>query len=72
MILICDAIKYTMVFVLIGIAVGIVLIGILIIKAFKTNSRVVLGINEYCRKCGLEIKGLRCSNCEKKSQSFGV
>ena len=56
----------------IGIAIGVLLIIFLIIKISKTNPREVAGIDVYCRKCGLETKGLSCPKCEKKSQSFGV
>ncbi len=56
----------------IGIAIGILIAVILIIKASKTNPREVMGINTHCQKCGLETKGLKCPRCEKKSRSFGV
>ena len=61
-----------MVLALIGIALGILLVIILIIKVTKTNPREVAGIDVYCRKCGLETRGLQCPKCEKKSKSFGV
>ena len=61
-----------MVFALIGIALGILLVVILIIKVTKTNPREVAGIDVYCRKCGLETRGLQCPKCEKESKSFGV
>ena len=61
-----------MVLVLIGIAIGILLVTVLIIKAFKTPSREVLGTDIHCRKCGIKTNGLACPKCEKKSQSFGV
>ncbi|MBL7002355.1 MAG: hypothetical protein ISR80_06345 [Nitrosopumilus sp.] len=61
-----------MVLALIGIAIGILLVIILIIKVTKTSPREVVGIDVYCKKCGLETKGLNCSKCEKKHQSFGV
>ena len=57
---------------LIGIAVGVLLVIILIIKLSKTNPRDVAGIDGHCRKCGLETGGLKCPKCEKKSQPFGV
>ena len=61
-----------MVLVLIGIAVGILLVIILIIKATKTSSRDVVGIDVHCRKCGIKTQGLPCPKCEKRTQSFGV
>lgn len=61
-----------MVLALIGIAIGVLLVIILIIKVTKTNPREVAGIDIYCRKCGLETRGLRCPKCEKESKSFGV
>ena len=61
-----------MVLVLIGIAIGILLVVILIVKTFKTSSRDIVGIDVHCRKCGTKTNGLTCPKCEKKSQSFGV
>jgi hypothetical protein len=61
-----------MVLVLIGIAIGILLVVILIVKTFKTSSRDIVGIDIHCRKCGTKTNGLACPKCEKKSQSFGV
>lgn len=61
-----------MVLVLIGIAVGIIIVAILIIKATKTHPQDVVGDNICCNKCGMETHGLKCPKCENKSQSFGV
>jgi len=61
-----------MVLVWIGIAVGVLIIIILIIKAVKTSSREVVGIDMFCRKCGIKTNGLKCPRCEKRTQSFGV
>jgi len=61
-----------MVLVWIGIAVGILIVVILIIKASKTSSREVVGMDLHCRKCGIKTNGLKCPKCEKTSQSFGV
>ena len=61
-----------MVLVWIGIAVGILIVAILIIKASKTSSRDVVGMDLHCRKCGIKTNGLKCPKCEKTSQSFGV
>ncbi|MFB5626095.1 MAG: hypothetical protein ACE5RQ_04905 [Nitrosopumilus sp.] len=56
----------------IGIAIGVLVVAILIIKIAKTSPREVTGIDKYCKKCGMETKGWNCPKCEKKSQSFGV
>ena len=61
-----------MVLLWIGIAVGILLVIILIVKAAKTHSLEVVGIDVFCRKCGIKTNGLKCPRCEKTSQSFGV
>lgn len=61
-----------MVLVWIGIAVGVLLVIILIIKAIKTHSQDVVGIDMFCRKCGIKTNGLKCPKCEKRTQSFGV
>jgi len=61
-----------MVLVLIGIAIGILVVIILIIKASKTHSREVVGIDMHCRKCGIKINGLVCPKCKKNTQPFGV
>ncbi len=57
---------------LIGITIGILIVIGLIIKLSKTHPREVAGMDMHCKKCGLETRGLRCPNCEKKSQRFGV
>ena len=51
---------------------GILIVAILIIKAIKTPSREIVGININCKKCGIRTNGLACPKCENKSQSFGV
>ncbi len=61
-----------MVLALIGIVIGILVVIALIIKLSKTHPREVAGIDVYCKKCGIETRGLGCPNCEKKSQTFGV
>jgi len=61
-----------MVLLWIGIAIGVLIVIILIAKAAKTNSREVVGVDMFCRKCGIKTNGLKCPRCEKKSQSFGV
>jgi len=61
-----------MVLVLIGIAIGILIVAILIIKATKTPSREIVGINIHCKKCGIRTNGLACQKCNNKFQTFGV
>jgi hypothetical protein len=61
-----------MVLVLIAIVVGILIVAILIIKATKTSSQDVFGINLHCIKCGVKTNGSKCPKCEKDTQSFGV
>ncbi|MBA4438198.1 MAG: hypothetical protein H2B06_05080 [Nitrosopumilaceae archaeon] len=61
-----------MVILWIGIAIGVLITTILILKAIRTNPREVIGTNKFCRKCGTETKGLSCSKCETKYQSFGI
>jgi hypothetical protein len=56
----------------IGIAIGVLIVLILIVKISRTSPREVAGIDVYCKRCGLETKGLNCPKCEKKSKSFGV
>lgn len=58
-----------MVLVWIGIAVGILIVAILIIKATKTNPREIAGMNMVCKKCGTETGGMACPKCTK---TFGV
>ena len=61
-----------MVLVPIGIAVGILIVAVLIIKASKTPSRKVVGMDMHCKKCGIKTNGLAWTKCEKGSKSFGV
>ncbi len=61
-----------MVLVLIGIAIGILIVIALIIKTTKTSSRDVVGIDIQCKKCGIKTHGLACPKCEKRTKSFGV
>jgi len=61
-----------MVLVLIGIVIGIIIVTILIVKAAKTHSKEVVGMDIFCRKCGTKTNGLKCPRCEKTTQSFGV
>jgi len=61
-----------MVLPLVGIVIGILIVIVLIFKLSKTHPREVAGMDIHCKKCGLETRGLRCPNCEKKPQRFGV
>ena len=61
-----------MVLVLIGIAIGILIVVILIIKATRTPAREIVGIDIHCKKCGIRTNGLACPKCNKKFQTFGV
>ena len=62
-----------MVLLWIGIAIGVLIAIILIVKAIKTPSMDVVKMDMHCKKCGLKINGLKCPRCENKnSSSFGV
>ena len=61
-----------MVLLWIGIAIGILLVIILVVKASKTSSTAIIGMNIRCKKCGFETNGVSCPRCKQKSQSFGV
>ena len=61
-----------MVLAYIGIAIGVLLVVILIVKVARTNPREVAGVDTRCRKCGTETNGTACPKCENKSQSFGI
>ena len=61
-----------MVLLWIGIGIGILIATILIVKAKKTNSRDILGMEMSCRVCGSKTNGLDCPKCKKQSESFGV
>ena len=61
-----------MVLLWIGIGIGILITTVLIVKAIKTSSQDVLGMDTYCRKCGIRMNGLKCPRCEKRTQSFDI
>ena len=61
-----------MVLLFIAIIAGILLVAILIIKATKTPSRDIMGMDIICKKCGTRTNGLACPKCKNKSQSFGI
>jgi len=56
-----------LVLVLIGIAVGILIAIILIVKVVKTPSYEAVTMNTNCKKCGYKTNGLRCPRCEKNT-----
>ncbi|GBF23877.1 hypothetical protein MnTg01_00209 [archaeon MnTg01] len=47
----------------IGIAVGILIILVLIVKTIKTPSHESFTINVRCKKCGYKTNGLKCPKC---------
>ncbi|MBN4046252.1 hypothetical protein JYT57_01090 [Nitrosarchaeum koreense] len=61
-----------MVLVLIGIAIGILIVAILIIKATRTPSRDILGVELQCVTCGTKTSGSLCPKCAKNRKTFGV
>jgi len=61
-----------MVLAYIGIAIGVLIALILIVKISRTGPREVAGVDKFCKKCGLETRGMSCPKCERKSESFGV
>ena len=56
-----------MVLVWIGIAVGVLIAVILIVKIMKTPSYESITLNTNCKKCGYKTNGLKCPRCEKTS-----
>ena len=56
-----------LVLVWIGIAVGILLAIILIVKVVKTPSHEAVTMSVYCKKCGYKTNGLKCPKCDKRS-----
>jgi rubrerythrin len=61
-----------MVLLWIGIAVGVLIAVVLIVKAVKTPSRDVMGVQLLCNKCGSKTNGMKCPKCGDKPQTFGV
>ena len=61
-----------MVLLWIGIAVGVLIAVVLIVKAVKTPSRDVIGVQLLCNKCGSKTNGMKCPKCGDKPQTFGV
>lgn len=59
-----------MVLVWIGVAVGVLIIVILIVKLLKTPKHEAVSTLQYCKTCGLRTNGLKCPRCDK-TPSFG-
>ena len=55
-----------MVLIWIGVAVGILIAVILLLKIVKTPSHEAITMNAYCKKCGYKTNGLKCPRCENK------
>ncbi len=52
----------------IGIAVGVLIVLILIVKLLKTPSYEAVSLEQRCKSCGYKITGIQCPICGKKSQ----
>ena len=61
-----------MVLLWIGIVIVALIVVILIVKAVKTPSRDVMGVELKCKNCGSKTNGLKCTKCEDESQTFGI
>ena len=61
-----------MVLLWIGIAIGVLIAIILIVKAIKTPPMDVVKMDTYCKKCGFKTNGLKCPRCENAKSSFDV
>jgi len=59
-----------MVIVWIGIAVGILIVLILIIKLAKTPPHEAIRLEQYCKKCGFKTNGLKCPKCDRTSMKW--
>ena len=53
-----------MVLVWIGIAVGILIAIILLVKVVKTPSYEAIKMDSHCKNCGYKTNGLKCPKCE--------
>ncbi len=53
-----------MVLVFIAVAIGVLILIILIVKALKTPSYEAVSMSSYCKKCGFKTNGLKCPNCD--------
>lgn len=57
-----------MVFVWIGIGVGILAVSILVFKVIKSPRNSFITIR--CNKCGLKTNGLKCPLCESEKKAI--
>jgi C4-type Zn-finger protein len=56
-----------LVLVWIGIAVGVLIVAILIVKIIKTPFHETVSLSVNCKKCGYKTNGLKCPKCDKNS-----
>ena len=56
----------TMVLIWIGIAAGILIAFLLVLKITKTKPHEGFALGPYCKKCGYKTNGLKCPYCSKK------
>jgi len=54
----------------IGVAVGILIAVILIVKLIRTPKYASVSSVQYCKTCGLKTNGLKCPRCDGRP-SFG-
>jgi len=57
-----------MVFVWIGIGIGILAVTILVFKVIKSPKNSFITIR--CKKCGLKTNGLKCPLCESEKKAI--
>jgi len=56
-----------LVLVWIGLAVGVLIAAILIVKIAKTPFHETISLSAHCKKCGYKTNGLKCPRCDKNS-----
>ena len=56
-----------MVLIWIGLAIGILIAVILIVKITKTPSHEAISLTVHCKKCGYKTNGLKCPKCDENS-----
>ena len=54
----------------IGVAIGVLITIILIVKLIKTPKHEAVSKIQYCKTCGFRTNGLKCPKCDRKP-SFG-
>jgi len=52
----------------IGIAIGVLIVLVLIVKLLRTPSHEVVSLEQRCKSCGYKISGIQCPYCGKKPQ----